>query len=1050
MAFGKDTFGKIPFAGTDNSNNPDKTIQLAAGSYSVIVETGTADTTTVWDTGSADTEIVFTLSDTRAEANGLSGFYNVRGTEEKGGKRYFRVEYDEVVSGAYVGVWDTTKATAGIANDTAGIGATTHSVGVGPGSTDDLAIWFNNTEVVSWNVVNSLTAGDFFDFAIDFDNELVWARHVDSVNGAEDWNGNAAADPETGANGASCSGLDSTGYMGASLAIGFSGTGDAVILDPDVDLSAELPSWDYWDAGDAPTSGIGVLTLTYGHVATLGAGSYTLSGQALTLTWETSGIPYSLALAAGSYSQTGVAVGLTHAYAPIALNTGSYTYTGVSQNFYRGYFFPVAAGTYTLTGVSQVFHYGRSLALGAGSYTYTGKAQSFTYARTIALGAGSYTLSGQAVTLHKNIAPISLNAGSYTYTGVSQNFYRGRLFPLGAGSYTVTGVSVTLAHGYRLSLTAGNYTLTGVAQTFHYNRTINLNAGSYSQTGVALGLTSSRRLALAAGSYTLTGVALGLTSSRKITLTAGSYSLTGKDVTVNYDPAGNFTISLEQGAYSLTGVSVGVQHAYAPITLSSGSYTLSGKSVTLAHGYNLSLSAGSYTYSGVSVSLTYARTIALGAGSYTYTGVAQGLTRAYAPISLGTGSYTYTGVALNITSARRLLLGTGAYAQTGVAQGLTYARTLNLNTGSYVYTGVALGLVHNRTLALNGGSYAVTGQAVGLTYDPFTTDRTITLESGTYTLTGNSVTLHYNRTLALGAGSYSYLSGGDAEEDTTGNNDLTINGATATTGHVGGGLLFDGTNDWCDLPQAAVGAWYSNNRSVSVWFKTTDKGPIFGQTVTGQTPGSSSPGGYIPALYVDVNGKLRGTLFWHNAVGTVTSSSAYNDGNWHHAVITYNSGTETLYVDGSQVDQRTGLSQSDYGSGNYQYYIGAAYAASWPDFTTSGWDFFDGTIDDFRVYSVALSSSDVTALYNASSEPSGLQASYPMGGQAVTLTYAQNKSLLLDSGVYTVTGKDLTISRGITVSLGAGSYTYTGVAQDFVRTVGSNRAYNVAVVYAGL
>ena len=73
---------------------------------------------------------------------------------------------------------------------------------------------------------------------------------------------------------------------------------------------------------------------------------------------------------------------------------------------------------------------------------------------------------------------------------------------------------------------------------------------------------------------------------------------------------------------------------------------------------------------------------------------------------------------------------------------------------------------------------------------------------------------------------------------------------------------------------------------------------------------------------------------------------------WYHALLTYNSGTTTLYVNGSQ--SGSAISGTNSKSG-FTLGGGADSGRSYP---------FTGYIDDLRIYSRVLSGSEITAIYN--------------------------------------------------------------------------------------
>src|SRR6185503_1007682 len=87
----------------------------------------------------------------------------------------------------------------------------------------------------------------------------------------------------------------------------------------------------------------------------------------------------------------------------------------------------------------------------------------------------------------------------------------------------------------------------------------------------------------------------------------------------------------------------------------------------------------------------------------------------------------------------------------------------------------------------------------------------------------------------------------------------------------------------------------------------------------------------------------------------INGTSALPTGVWTHVAVTKNGNTGTLYVNGAQVGQNTGLTLSPSSLGNTtQNWIGRSQYAGDP--------FLDGQVDDFRIYNRALSASEVQAL----------------------------------------------------------------------------------------
>jgi hypothetical protein len=177
-------------------------------------------------------------------------------------------------------------------------------------------------------------------------------------------------------------------------------------------------------------------------------------------------------------------------------------------------------------------------------------------------------------------------------------------------------------------------------------------------------------------------------------------------------------------------------------------------------------------------------------------------------------------------------------------------------------------------------------------------------------------------------------------------------GVTMTTdrkGRANSAYAFNGTDyilasPWSNLTGSA-------NRTVAVWFKTS-------QSSTGGATRSLVVWGGPNAGDGSSMKQYNGTIgFDVGSCSTAVSETSYINGQWHLAVATLSSGTVTLYLDGSNVASGTctytTASSSDVG-------IGASDSldSSPPN------QQFTGSLDDIHLYNRALSSTEVTALYN--------------------------------------------------------------------------------------
>ncbi len=173
------------------------------------------------------------------------------------------------------------------------------------------------------------------------------------------------------------------------------------------------------------------------------------------------------------------------------------------------------------------------------------------------------------------------------------------------------------------------------------------------------------------------------------------------------------------------------------------------------------------------------------------------------------------------------------------------------------------------------------------------------------------------------------------------------------------------------------------SETLEAWFKTEGTFPIggviFGYQSASADSGAFPANGWVPSLYVVIDGKLRGGLYDtdSSSIQQVTSNEAVDDFDWHNAALVYDgdSRTLTLYLDGQLVGSVFGSREIIAGSFDQ---IGAGFTTNWPA-TYDGWDSFSGDIDDVRIWSEARSAGDISRdMFRAtdSTDP-GLVAYYP-------------------------------------------------------------------------
>jgi hypothetical protein len=163
-------------------------------------------------------------------------------------------------------------------------------------------------------------------------------------------------------------------------------------------------------------------------------------------------------------------------------------------------------------------------------------------------------------------------------------------------------------------------------------------------------------------------------------------------------------------------------------------------------------------------------------------------------------------------------------------------------------------------------------------------------------------------------------------------------------------VLFDGVDDRVELPSLTIGALA--NASVELWFKSTQAG--VDRWMWGE--GSSTSNSPLFGLILQ-SGKVRS--YWRENTGATAAeilspSSSYNDGIWHHAVVTKSGSNFVLYVDGAQVGTATAAGTITLNRST----IGALRRS------TLG-SLYNGTIDEVAVYTAALSAASVLVHFKA-------------------------------------------------------------------------------------
>ena len=181
-------------------------------------------------------------------------------------------------------------------------------------------------------------------------------------------------------------------------------------------------------------------------------------------------------------------------------------------------------------------------------------------------------------------------------------------------------------------------------------------------------------------------------------------------------------------------------------------------------------------------------------------------------------------------------------------------------------------------------------------------------------------------------------------------NNGTINGATWTGGRYNPALSFDGVNDYVDVPGI------SDNPSVitqEAWVKTTSPGGAYGWNVIMAKRHADDGSDWATLTIYNGHAVLQVDDKWY-ATDIYYGPAIVNDGNWHHIVGIKNGCNYSVYVDGNLDSYYTDCHSM--GGSPYNLHIG--HHGAWGNF-------FNGEIDEARIYYRVLSASEILAHYQA-------------------------------------------------------------------------------------
>ena len=190
--------------------------------------------------------------------------------------------------------------------------------------------------------------------------------------------------------------------------------------------------------------------------------------------------------------------------------------------------------------------------------------------------------------------------------------------------------------------------------------------------------------------------------------------------------------------------------------------------------------------------------------------------------------------------------------------------------------------------------------------------------------------------------------------DQSGNNNNGTNyGATFASGYVNEGLSFDGINNYAEINDSS-NLDIANQITMEAWIKPAT---TINSTNSNMRIVDKQNAYYLLFDYPGANGRLKLILrIGGNYVDLSSTTNSWNADQWYHIVGTYDGVTMSIYVNGARENfkSKTGNIENT----DYKIFFGTRAVNN-----VATNMFFDGLIDEVKIYNRALNATEVLGHY---------------------------------------------------------------------------------------
>ncbi|MBN2132620.1 MAG: LamG domain-containing protein [Sedimentisphaerales bacterium] len=202
---------------------------------------------------------------------------------------------------------------------------------------------------------------------------------------------------------------------------------------------------------------------------------------------------------------------------------------------------------------------------------------------------------------------------------------------------------------------------------------------------------------------------------------------------------------------------------------------------------------------------------------------------------------------------------------------------------------------------------------------------------------------------------------------------LLRHGPAWVPGVKDGALRLDGRNDYVAISGVYYGLTHNADVTVAAWIRTTngddqvifsfDRDEYWRLEINGSAAGA---------------GQIGWSLMTDAGQADLASRTRVDDGQWHHITGLFDRGQVSIYIDGNlDASVRRG---NDFGTGRPRFgFVGVGSEASSFDGEKTPEAYFEGEVDDVRLYTRALSPAEVKELAGQVSNNDDCRDAQPVG-----------------------------------------------------------------------